>query len=135
MYKTLPFPTCTQHLLWRIISEHLHHHQQSKYSDEKLKIKSQRLLNVPTSHNVPSYDIIDPEMGAPIFRGETEFYILYHVQPSGGSRISPRRGRQLSEGGGEAPKYDFDKFSQKLHEIERIWTPVSGEARDANAAE
>ena len=40
---------------------------------------------------------------------------------SGGSRISPRRGRQLSGGG--APTYDFAKFSQKLHEIERIWTP------------
>ena len=39
---------------------------------------------------------------------------------SGGSRISPRRGRQLSRG---APTYDFAKFSQKLHEIERIWAP------------
>ena len=25
--------------------------------------------------------------------------------------------------GGGAPTYDFAKFSQKLHEIERIWTP------------
>ena len=41
---------------------------------------------------------------------------------SGGSRISPRWGCQLSEEGG-APTYDFAKFSQKLHEIERIWTP------------
>ena len=32
---------------------------------------------------------------------------------SGGSRISPRWGRQ----------HDFGKISQKLHEIERIWTP------------
>ena len=24
---------------------------------------------------------------------------------------------------GGAPTYDFAKFSQKLHEIERIWTP------------
>ena len=39
---------------------------------------------------------------------------------SGGSRISPRRGRQLSGG---APTYNFAKFSQKLHEIERTWTP------------
>ena len=44
------------------------------------------------------------------------------AQPSGGSRISPRWGRQLSGGGG-APTYDFVKISQKLHEIERIWTP------------
>ena len=44
---------------------------------------------------------------------------------SGGSRISPRRGRQLSGG---APTYDFAKFSQKLHEIERIWTPGGGRA-------
>ena len=39
---------------------------------------------------------------------------------SGGSRISPRGG---------APTYDFAKFSQKLHEIERIWTPGGGGAR------
>ena len=45
--------------------------------------------------------------------------ILY----SGGSRISPRRGRQLSGG---MPTYDFAKFAQKLHEIERIWTPRGG---------
>ena len=25
-----------------------------------------------------------------------------------------------------APTYDFAKFSQKLHEIERIWTPGGG---------
>ena len=47
------------------------------------------------------------------------------VCTSGGSRISPRRGRQLSGG---APTYDFAKFSQKLHEIERIWTPGGGHA-------
>ena len=41
---------------------------------------------------------------------------------SGGSRISPRRGRQLPRGG--APTYDFAKISQKLHEIERIWGKV-----------
>ena len=40
---------------------------------------------------------------------------------SGRSRISPRRGRQLSGG---APTYDFAKFSRKLHEIERIWAPL-----------
>ena len=42
---------------------------------------------------------------------------------SGGSRISPRRGRQLPRG---APTYDFAKFFQKPHEIERIWTPRGG---------
>ena len=35
---------------------------------------------------------------------------------SAGSRISP----------GDAPTYDFDKFSPKLHEIERIWVPRGG---------
>ena len=35
---------------------------------------------------------------------------------SGGSRISPTG----------APTYDFAKFSPKLHEIERIWTPKGG---------
>ena len=38
---------------------------------------------------------------------------------SGGSRISPGGGAN-SPGG--ATTYDFAKFSQKLHEIERIWT-------------
>ena len=45
---------------------------------------------------------------------------------SGGSRISPRRGSQLRRG---APTYDFAKFSQKLHEIERIWVPEGGVPR------
>ena len=35
------------------------------------------------------------------------------------------RGRQLPGGGG-APTYNFAKFSQKLHEIERIWVPRGG---------
>ena len=39
---------------------------------------------------------------------------------SSGSRISPRWGRQLPRG--EVPTYDFAKISQKLREIERIWT-------------
>ena len=34
----------------------------------------------------------------------------------------PRGGGANSPGGG-APTYDFAKFSPKLHEIERIWTP------------
>ena len=37
----------------------------------------------------------------------------------------PRGGGANSPGGG-APTYDFAKFSQKLHEIERIWTPRGG---------
>ena len=36
----------------------------------------------------------------------------------------PRGGGTNSPGG--APTYDFTKFSQKLHEIERIWTPGGG---------
>ena len=35
----------------------------------------------------------------------------------------PRGGAPTPRGGGGAPTYDFAKFSQKLHEIERIWTP------------
>ena len=37
----------------------------------------------------------------------------------------PRGGGANSPGGGGrgAPTYDFAKFSPKLHEIERIWTP------------
>ena len=41
----------------------------------------------------------------------------------GGSRISPRRGRQLPRG---AANIQFAKFSRKLHEIERIWAPGGG---------
>ena len=48
---------------------------------------------------------------------------------SGGSRISPRRGRQLPGG---VPTYEFVEFSQKLHEIERIWTR-GGEGRASPA--
>ena len=36
----------------------------------------------------------------------------------------PRGGGANSPGG--APTYEFAKFSQKLHEIERIWTPGGG---------
>ena len=36
----------------------------------------------------------------------------------------PRGGGANSPGG--APTYDFAKISQKLHEIERIWTPAGG---------
>ena len=46
-------------------------------------------------------------------------YNVHFKVVSGRSRISPRRGCQLSKG---APKYDFAKLSQKLHEIERIWS-------------
>ena len=47
---------------------------------------------------------------------------FYASLRSGGSWISPRWRRQPSEGGGVSPTYDFAKFSQKLKEIERIWT-------------
>ena len=33
----------------------------------------------------------------------------------------PEEGAPTPRGG--APTYEFAKFSQKLHEIERIWTP------------
>ena len=55
--------------------------------------------------------------------------LLKYAYASGGSMIFPRRGRQLSGG---APTYDFAKFSQKLHEIERIWTPRGRGARVQN---
>ena len=38
----------------------------------------------------------------------------------------PQGGGANSPGGGGAPTYDFAKFSQKLHEIERILTPGGG---------
>ena len=42
---------------------------------------------------------------------------------SGGSRISLRRGRQLPRGRQHTILPNFAKFSQKLHEIERILAP------------
>ena len=39
------------------------------------------------------------------------------------------QGEGANSPGGGAPTYDFAKFSQKLHEIERIWTPGGGGAR------
>ena len=39
------------------------------------------------------------------------------------------RGGGVNSPGGESPTYDFAKFSQKLHEIVRIWTPGAGGAR------
>ena len=36
----------------------------------------------------------------------------------------PEVGALTPQGG--APTYDFVKISQKLHEIERIWTPGGG---------
>ena len=71
--------------------------------------------------------------------GNSPIHTLYysHVRPvittkvicqslicviSGASRISPRWGANPPG----APTYDLTKFSQKLHEIERIWTPMGG---------
>ena len=51
----------------------------------------------------------------------TEIELKFLTEYSGGSRISPRRGRQLSRG--REPTYDFAKFSKKLHEIERFGPP------------
>ena len=42
----------------------------------------------------------------------------------------PEEGAPTPRGG--APTYDFAKFSQKLHEIERIWAPRGGGARVQN---
>ena len=49
-----------------------------------------------------------------------------YVQISGGSRIFPRWRREPSGWGGGAGTHNFAKFSQKLHEIERILTPERG---------
>ena len=46
------------------------------------------------------------------------FNIFSEIIARGGSRILHRRGRQPSREG--APSYDFVKFSEKLHEIEKI---------------
>ena len=38
----------------------------------------------------------------------------------------PEEGAPTPQGLGGAPTYEFAKFPQKLHEIERIWTPGGG---------
>ena len=49
----------------------------------------------------------------------TSGHTLYTVADPG----FPRGAGANSSGRGGAPTYDFAKFSRKLHEIERIWTP------------
>ena len=48
--------------------------------------------------------------------------IVLHLNPVANPGF-PRGGAANSPGGGGAPTYDFAKISQKLHEMERIWTP------------
>ena len=48
------------------------------------------------------------------------------VEPAVADPEFPRGGGANSPGG--APTYDFAKFSQKLHEIERIWAPRGARA-------
>ena len=55
---------------------------------------------------------------------------VFHSQTNGRSRISSGGGWGANSPGG-APTYDFAKFSQKLHEIERIWAPGGGRAPPA----
>ena len=61
-----------------------------------------------------------------LFAGSSNMLVL----PSGLAPLPvadlgfPRGGGTNSPGG--APTYDFAKFPQKLHEIERIWTPGGG---------
>ena len=59
-----------------------------------------------------------------VFRNAA-LYLSYRTQ----WRIQdfPEEGALTLQGG--APIYDFAKFSQKLHEIERIWIPGGGGAR------
>ena len=47
----------------------------------------------------------------------------FFIRHSGGSRISPRRGRQLQGG---APTHDLAIIFPKMHEIERIWNLGEG---------
>ena len=55
-------------------------------------------------------------------------YIALHPLCRGGSRIPHRRGCQPSRG---APIYDFAKFCEKLHEIEKILGRRGAYARGA----
>ena len=78
-------------------------------------------------NNEQSFDFDDL---APLELSPSHYYTSKLVVPnlnycSGGSRIS------LGGGGAPTPQwgaltYDFVKFSQKLHEIERIWAPRGG---------
>ena len=57
---------------------------------------------------------------------EFNFWIEWQWVCSGGSRISPRRGRQLPGG---APTYEFVNFRRKLHENEEILATGGGGGR------
>ena len=59
----------------------------------------------------------------PLFGSTIECFLWWS---SDGSRISPRGGREPSKGGGGVWTHNYAEFSQKLHEIERIWTPRGG---------
>ena len=66
-----------------------------------------------------------------LYLGKTPKFLIhiYHSVHRGGlppvaDLGFPRGGGANSPGG--APTYDFAKFSQKLHEIERIWAPRRG---------
>ena len=54
----------------------------------------------------------------------TESSVIYLHQWSVADPRFPQGGAANSPG--EAPTYDFAKFSEKLHEIERIWAPRGG---------
>ena len=75
---------------------------------------------VPSTRPLDPLDVFDTQVSdlhsAPVCK-----HIVYSVTDPGflqGGGANPR-------GGGWSPTYDFAEISQKLHEIERIWTPES----------
>ena len=63
----------------------------------------------------------------PITNEEFQFrFASYVIHSQWRIQDFPEEGAPTLQGG--APTYDFAKFSQKLHEIERIWTPRGGRA-------
>ena len=69
-----------------------------------------------------------PEGGAPPCRpfGSANASTRNPLQMQWRIQDFPEEGAPTPQGG--APTYDFAKFSQKLHEIERIWAPRGGRA-------
>ena len=56
-----------------------------------------------------------------MFQGTLCFELIVHRRSAVADPGFPRGGDANSSGGGGVPTYDFAKFSQKQHEIERIW--------------
>ena len=86
----------------------------------RMKLIHLTVLNIPAGSNVIKNDYEKLIGWKSIFK---QLHV-HRVGIAGADPGFPRGGGANSPRG--VPTYDFAKFSQKLHEIERIWTPQGG---------